>query len=72
MNVCVLLSLLLVVVVGTAKALRQRHVLRRQTYACANVWQRYCAHQASSQDKIYWYINKMLIALDRSTYIMQK
>ena len=42
MNVCVLLSLLSLVVVGTAKALRQRHVLWLQTYACANVrlgWQ---------------------------------
>ena len=37
MNVCVLLSLLWLVVVGTAKALPQRHVLRLQTYACANV-----------------------------------
>ena len=40
MNACALLSLLWLVVVGTAKALPQRHVLRLQTYAYANVWQR--------------------------------
>ena len=39
MNVCALVNFLWPVVVGTAKAQQQRHVLRLQIYEFSNVWQ---------------------------------